>query len=253
MSKLNDPIDITPMRILVAVIISPLLIAFILGAAANEAGHKIQKMQVEICSLPPGIPTIPKREIVDEETPEIEEIPKPKKEVVPKNINTVFEVPNSGNSNVDEFIQRFAHVAIAEMHNYGIPASITLAQGILESRYGTSPLAKEANNFFGVKGRGGPKKHDDCCKSKRCKNPDSFRRYSTAWESFRHHSHVLMAERYQKRIKRSKDPKAWAKALKAGGYAKDPKYVQKILNTISTYNLTMYDKKVSKYSLVATN
>lgn len=260
--KLNEPIQITPLHITLAIAIVPLAIAAVTDMAVNETTHKIERFKTEICTIPtaPPAPTVEEQPVVDapEEITEESPVVKPEKKKkeskkVPQHTNTVFDVPSSGNSEVDAFVRRFAHVAVAEMQKFGIPASVTLAQGILESRYGTSPLAKEANNFFGVKGKGGPKKHDDCCKSKRCKKPDGFRQYASAWESFRHHSQVLMADRYQKRIKGSKSPKVWAKALKAGGYARDPHYVQKIMSTIAKYNLTRYDKENSKYTLVATN
>ncbi len=151
---------------------------------------------------------------------------------------------------VQTFIKRFAHVAQAEQAKYGIPASISLAQGLIESANGRSYLAVNGNNYFGVRSYSGKgiARHDDCCTkrglkkgSPRCKRPDKFKRYDTAWESWRCHSKVLMNDRYQKRIKGSTSYKVWARALKAGGYATDKRYAEKLVSLIEKYRLYEYD------------
>ncbi len=141
-----------------------------------------------------------------------------------------------------EYIDRFAPTAIVEMKKYGIPASITLAQGLLESNAGGSRLARENNNHFGMK-----------CFSKKCgKNhcsnfeddhhKDFFRKYETSWESFRAHSQLLNGKRYRhlKKLNR-KDYKSWANGLQKAGYATDKRYAKKLITFIEQLNLNQYD------------
>lgn len=142
-----------------------------------------------------------------------------------------------------KYIARFAEVAQKEMEKYGIPASITLAQGILESNAGESPLAVNNNNHFGIK-----------CFSKSCwkghcsnytddSHKDFFRKYKTAWESYRGHSHLLRADRYKPLYKLPPDDyKRWAHGLKKAGYATDKYYAEKLINLIEEYRLYQYDK-----------
>ncbi len=141
------------------------------------------------------------------------------------------------------YVKRFSKVAKTEMEKFGIPASITLAQGLLESNVGASRLATRNNNHFGIK-----------CFSKRCSkghcsnftddsHKDFFRKYKSAWESYRAHSRLLTAKRYNKLYKLKKtDYKEWAKGLKKAGYATDPRYAEKIIALIEDLNLHQYDK-----------
>lgn len=141
----------------------------------------------------------------------------------------------------NDYIRRYASVAVSEMHRSGVPASITLAQGMLESRYGLSPLAAEGNNHFGIKchrnwkGRT-MRVNDD-------RPNECFRVYKSAEESFRDHSDFL---RYQDRYKslfelKTSDYKGWARGLKKAGYATDPKYAEKLIKIIEDYQLYRYD------------
>jgi flagellum-specific peptidoglycan hydrolase FlgJ len=141
-----------------------------------------------------------------------------------------------------DYIKRFKDVAISEMIKYGVPASITLAQGLVESRAGNSRLAVQNNNHFGIK-----------CFSKKCakghctnhfddNHKDFFRKYDSTWESFRAHSTLLENSRYKKLKSYKKDYKKWAKGLKEAGYATDKKYDKKIIKTIEKYKLYQYDK-----------
>ena len=140
------------------------------------------------------------------------------------------------------YVRRFAHIARAEMEKFGIPASITLAQGLLESQAGKSPLAKEANNHFGIKC------FSKKCKRGHCKNfsddshKDFFRTYSSAWESYRAHSLFLQKDRYKHLLNLpSTDYKSWAVGLKKAGYATDPNYANKLIRLIERLNLEKYD------------
>ncbi len=141
-----------------------------------------------------------------------------------------------------EYVERFADVAVAEMKKYGIPASITLAQGVVETNSGASSLAKKHNNHFGIK-----------CFSKKCRkghcvnfsdnsHKDFFVRYDTAWNSYRAHSELLTGKRYRHLQEFGKDYKSWAKGLKSAGYATDPKYADKLIEAIEDLELYKYDE-----------
>jgi len=143
-----------------------------------------------------------------------------------------------------EYIDRYSAIAVSEMKRTGVPASITLAQGILESNSGQSTLAVKANNHFGIKCHrdwSGKKFYKDAESSGEC-----FRVYPNAEASFRDHSDFL---RYQDRYKslfslKKTDYKAWARGLKAAGYATDPAYPQKLIKIIEECGLDRFDGKV---------
>ena len=142
------------------------------------------------------------------------------------------------------YINRFKDVAKKEMKNYKIPASITLAQAILESKAGESRLAREANNHFGIKcgndWTGKRLLHDDDHKN------ECFRVYDTPEESFRDHSKFLASKRRYAFLFRFPltDYEAWAKGLKQAGYATDRSYPQKLIYLIEKYHLDKYDREV---------
>lgn len=126
------------------------------------------------------------------------------------------------------------------MYRAGIPASITLAQGLLESGAGTSELATEANNHFGIKCHGdwnGPTMGHDDDKPNEC-----FRVYESAEQSFEDHSDFLLRKRYAPLFELDiTDYKGWAKGLKKCGYATSPTYAQKLTAIIERYGLYKYD------------
>ncbi len=141
----------------------------------------------------------------------------------------------------ERYIQKWVPTAVREMYRSGVPASITLAQGILESRYGLSSLASEGNNHFGIKchkdWKGKSMRYDDDAKG------ECFRVYESAEESFQDHSDFL---RYQDRYKflfdlKTTDYKGWAFGLKKAGYATDPNYPAKLIKYIEDYKLYEYD------------
>jgi len=140
-----------------------------------------------------------------------------------------------------DYIEKYQKLAIREMKRSGIPASITLAQGILESGNGNSRLAKEAKNHFGIKckreWRGKKVYHDDDAPG------ECFRAYKDPKESYRDHSLFLVErERYASLFRFKKtDYKAWAKGLKKAGYATDPAYADKLIGLIERLNLWKYD------------
>jgi len=128
------------------------------------------------------------------------------------------------------------------MHKYKIPASITLAQGVLESGNGRSKLASKSNNHFGIKchtgWKGGRVYHDDDEKG------ECFRKYKYVESSFKDHSKFLSGRRrYASLFKlRKSDYKGWAKGLKKAGYATDKKYPKKLIKIIEDYKLYEFDK-----------
>lgn len=143
-----------------------------------------------------------------------------------------------------QYIQKYSALAIEEMNRSGVPASITLAQGLLESRYGLSDLAVEGNNHFGIKchnnWNGGKMYHDDD------RRGECFRKYDSPEESFRDHSDFL---RYRDRYRflfdlDPTDYRGWAHGLKKAGYATDSSYPQKLIRLIEEYELHKYDVKV---------
>jgi hypothetical protein len=143
----------------------------------------------------------------------------------------------------DEYIRIYKDLAISEMKRSGIPASITLAQGILESANGNSRLAVVANNHFGIKchdWEGEEIFHDDD------KKGECFRRYKNAMESFLDHTDFLMTRsRYAFLFDyKPTDYNNWAKGLSKAGYATDPKYAQRLIDLIERYKLYQFDTAV---------
>ena len=143
----------------------------------------------------------------------------------------------------EQYIDKFSAEAINQMVEYKIPASITLAQGILESGNGNSELAKYGNNHFGIKchnWEGEEIYQDDDIKN------ECFRKYSSALESFKDHSIFLSTRsRYAFLFDLSlRDYKGWAKGLRKAGYATNPKYATIIISLIEKYNLNKYDKSI---------
>ncbi|MCB9080968.1 MAG: glucosaminidase domain-containing protein [Lewinellaceae bacterium] len=143
----------------------------------------------------------------------------------------------------EAYVKQFSAIARREMDKYGIPASITLAQGLLESDAGISPLAKDANNHFGIKC------FSKTCKKGHCRNytddshKDFFRIYPDPSDSYRSHSQLLQRTRYKSLFRLNRrDYKAWAKGLQRAGYATDPHYGEKLIRLIDNLDLHRYDK-----------
>jgi hypothetical protein len=154
--------------------------------------------------------------------------------------------PNAGD-NIDpqsaqEYIARFAKVAQAEQERYGIPASITLAQGLLESDAGNSRLVVATNNHFGMK-----------CFSRNCKkghcdnftddtHKDFFIKFPNAWASYRAHSLFLKNTARYHRCFQQRDYQGWANELQRAGYATHPRYAEGLIQKIKTFNLDRFDR-----------
>lgn len=162
-----------------------------------------------------------------------------------KKITTEVVKPNLSYAEVvANYIEDYRGIAKDEMKEYGIPASITLAQGILESGAGRGELSKKANNHFGIKchkGWTGKRVYHDDDRDQEC-----FRKYKDPETSFRDHSLFLAGRsRYSGLFNLKEDDyKAWAKGLRKAGYATDPKYPQKLIGIIERYNLSEFDEEV---------
>ncbi|NND15367.1 MAG: LysM peptidoglycan-binding domain-containing protein [Eudoraea sp.] len=146
-------------------------------------------------------------------------------------------------NSVEEYVSLFSDFARHEMELYGIPASITLAQGMLESGIGIGPLALKSNNHFGIKchnGWEGQRVYHDDDTSQEC-----FRKYNHPLYSFRDHSIFLSSRvRYSPLFKLKRDDyKGWARGLKKAGYATDPKYANKLISFIERYDLNSFDSR----------
>jgi flagellum-specific peptidoglycan hydrolase FlgJ len=154
-------------------------------------------------------------------------------------------------SSVDEYIATFSEIAQYEMKAYGIPASITLAQGLLESGLGKGQLAVKTNNHFGIKchtgWQGDYDFHDDDEKG------ECFRKYNHPMYSYRDHSEFLSSRaRYAFLFDyRANDYKRWAKGLRQAGYATDKRYPQKLIYLIEKHQLQKFDKGVKLNSSIA--
>ena len=152
-----------------------------------------------------------------------------------------FSWAQKRNAVTQKYIDQYAPIAVDNCKTYGIPASIILAQGILESGSGNSKLAKNANNHFGIKchndWQGGRFYQDDDAKD------ECFRSYDNVRESFRDHALFLTTKkRYAFLFKlKTTDYKGWAKGLKKAGYATNTKYPQLLIGIIETYELYRFD------------
>jgi flagellum-specific peptidoglycan hydrolase FlgJ len=163
-----------------------------------------------------------------------------------KAVTEKIKRPLSTQQKVAQYLKIFGPIAQREMKEYKIPASITLAQGLLESGFGEGRLALEGNNHFGIKchrdWKGGRIYHDDDEKG------ECFRVYADAGEYYKDHSLFLSErDRYAFLFRLGKrDYKAWAKGLKKAGYATDPKYPDKLIRLIEQFDLAAYDKKATQ-------
>ena len=145
------------------------------------------------------------------------------------------------NKSYEEYVDRYQRIAVDHMKKHKIPASITLAQGLLESGAGQSRLAKDGNNHFGIKCHsdwtGRTMRHDDDRRN------ECFRKYSKAEDSFEDHSKFLKRSRYSALFDlQLTDYRGWARGLQKAGYATDKAYANKLIKLIEDYELHKYDR-----------
>lgn len=150
------------------------------------------------------------------------------------------QAQSTWNARYQRYIDQYKDCAIEQMLKWKVPASITLAQGLLESGAGESTLARKGNNHFGIKCHGwsGKTIYQDDDRRNEC-----FRSYNSAFESFEDHSRFLASgQRYRNLFKlKITDYKGWARGLKAAGYATNPKYADRLIDMIQLYRLYEYD------------
>lgn len=181
---------------------------------------------------------LPKQQVLTNNSPKGVSSSDPVKRAYPQPI-----APRSASA--EAYIAQYKDIAISEMDQYGIPASIKLAQALLESGNGNSSLARQANNHFGIKcasGWAGKRilKDDD-------EIDDCFRVYDRAEQSYRDHSEFLLRKRYAALFELDKnDYVGWARGLKTAGYATNPKYADLLVSIIERYQLFQYDSPESK-------
>jgi flagellum-specific peptidoglycan hydrolase FlgJ len=144
-----------------------------------------------------------------------------------------------------DYVARFSPVAVAEMHKFGIPASIILAQGLLESNAGDSKLALSTNNHFGIKCFSNRCKKGHCANYSDDSHKDFFVRYSNIWSSYRDHSTFLKnSRRYAHLFKLAPtDYRGWAVGLAKAGYATDKQYAEKLIALIQNLQLYTFDQE----------
>lgn len=181
---------------------------------------------------------LPKQKVLTRNRPKEVSNTEPVRRIYPQPIT-----PKSASAEL--YIAQYKEIAIDEMNQYGIPASIKLAQALLESGNGNSSLARQANNHFGIKCASGwtgkrVLKDDD-------EIDDCFRVYNRPEESYRDHSEFLLRKRYAALFELDKnDYVGWARGLKAAGYATNPKYADLLVSIIERYQLFQYDSPESK-------
>ncbi len=214
--------------------IPTLLLLFISLFIITSCGSK-KKTPKKIADKKEVIRTIPK------------EVAKEPVKVVKETPTTVVTKPAANASYAEvvaNYIADYKEIAKEEMLQYGIPASIKIAQGILESGAGRGDLSRRSNNHFGIKchtGWTGDKVHHDDDELQEC-----FRKYNDPKYSFRDHSLFLTSRpRYGDLFKLKKDDyKGWATGLRKAGYATDPKYPEKLIGIIERYELYKLDNEV---------
>ena len=140
------------------------------------------------------------------------------------------------------YVTRFAKSAIAEKARYKVPVAIKLAQGLLESENGQSPLAREANNHFALP-CGISAEPTGCLPARRFGVSAEFQRFDAPWNSFRTHSLLLNSDQYRHLLRLdAKDYKAWAQGLQMAGYSPDPRYADKLVRVIEGLDLYLFDR-----------
>jgi flagellum-specific peptidoglycan hydrolase FlgJ len=163
--------------------------------------------------------------------------------IMPKNDNTYASKVTP--SVQKAFIEKYSVLAVKEMDTYGIPASVIMAQAVLESNFGTSELFQKNNASFGIKCFSKSCKPGHCTPIEVIHNGDShkdfYRSYPSVWASFRDHSQFLVNHSYKKLLKSENTYKQWAIGLEQLGYATDSQYAEKLISIIEKYELNRLD------------
>ncbi|MAN26220.1 MULTISPECIES: glucosaminidase domain-containing protein [Mesonia] len=222
------------LKLVTSIVIIALILSACGGAKKKRNGYNKRKRaaNTEVVERPKSSEAKTPKKVAEGKVEEINETESSRENNAP-----VFK------NNVERYVYNFADIAKDEMKLYGIPASITLAQGVLESNAGQGELTLKSNNHFGIKCNGwqGEKVYHDDDALDEC-----FRKYNNPKYSFRDHSLFLTdRRRYAALFKLNRDDyKAWAYGLKSAGYATDPKYPAKLISIIERYELYKYDDEV---------
>ena len=222
------------LKLVPSIVIIALILSACGGAKKKRNGYNKRKRaaNTEVVERPKSSEAKTPKKVAEGKVEEINETESSRENSAP-----VFK------NNVERYVYNFADIAKDEMKLYGIPASITLAQGVLESNAGQGELTLKSNNHFGIKCNGwqGEKVYHDDDALDEC-----FRKYNNPKYSFRDHSLFLTdRRRYAALFKLNRDDyKAWAYGLKSAGYATDPKYPAKLISIIERYELYKYDDEV---------
>ncbi len=227
-------------------IISILILIFIVSCSSSKNVVYAPKPK----PIPKKVVVVPKKAdpIIVESKPKVET-----SKTTSKTDSQVLEATSKvkvTNQMVLDYISKYKEIAKNSMQQFGVPASITLSQALLESGSGMGSLCLQANNHFGIKCRkdwtGPSVKYDDDALQ------ECFRKYDDPKDSFKDHSNFLLSKPwYAKLFKLDvKDYKAWAKGLKAAGYATDSLYPQKLINLIEKYKLYDIDNEVKPNEIV---
>lgn len=163
------------------------------------------------------------------------------KKTAPANENAPITATATAAFDVKGYIAKYKSMAVTSMRKYGVPASIILAQGLIEGRAGTSSLAVNNNNHFGIKCFSKVCKKGHCTNATDDTHKDFFRKYKSVQECFNDHGHKLSTGRYTRLKKYGRDYRRWAFGLKAVGYATDRTYAEKLIGVIQRYDLDRYD------------
>ena len=222
------------LKLVTSIVIIALILSACGGAKKKRNGYNKRKRaaNTEVVERPKSSEAKTPKKVAEGKVEEINETESSRENNAP-----VFK------NNVERYVYNFADIAKDEMKLYGIPASITLAQGVLESNAGQGELTLKSNNHFGIKCNGwqGEKVYHDDDALDEC-----FRKYNNPKYSFRDQSLFLTdRRRYAALFKLNRDDyKAWAYGLKSAGYATDPKYPAKLISIIERYELYKYDDEV---------
>lgn len=215
-----------------------LLVTIMYSCGSSKKVTSNKKVVNKRVSQQPKVATKDEVKVVAKPQPVVEE--KHPEVVKPEPVKTVVKSKSYKNL-TEEYILKFANKAVSEMHMHKIPASITLAQGVLESGSGNSELALKSNNHFGIKchkgWKGSSVSHDDDAIG------ECFRKYTDPRVSYEDHSKFLTSrKRYASLFKlHPTDYTGWAHGLRKAGYATDPRYPQKLISIINRYDLHAYD------------
>jgi flagellum-specific peptidoglycan hydrolase FlgJ len=222
--------------------------------SANKLSDPFVIVVGQKLAVPGGYRPLPKKVVVSTSTSGIGEADTvqapPSEDLVAATVPTVKrKMPVLGGTPQEQFIASIGEAAVDSAYRTGVPASVTIAQAILESYWGSSRLAREANNFFGIKaqtktGSAGSVRFDvwEVIGGRNVMRSEAFRAYNTVAESFVDHGLFLVENgRYASAMAARDDPRQFAREINRAGYATDPAYASKLIGLMDRYDLYRFD------------